>query len=83
MPDDWVAVNISLFRRAIIDRKLNLSGLTLTIDALLSSTEKIHSIFLNRYNVVFEAPGTRFYVKDGAIKRVVKFDEFESVSTLQ
>ena len=78
MPNDWVAVNISLFRRAIIDKRLNTTALTMSVDALLTKAERINSIFLNRFNAVFEAPGVRFYVKDGAIKKVVHFDELDT-----
>ncbi|MDK2866232.1 MAG: hypothetical protein PWP51_858 [Clostridiales bacterium] len=74
VPKDWEAVNIALFQRAIFDRRLNLSRLVQTPAEVYTLSQKVNAIIRTRYNVIFEAPGIRFYVNDGNISKIVYFD---------
>jgi len=73
LPNDWEKVNIEMFKRAVKDKRINLAGLNASYDEILEMTEKVDQIIRNRMNVIFEAPGIRFYVRDNRVVKIVHF----------
>jgi len=73
VPKDWEVVNIELFKRAIKDKRINLSGLGASYEEVVNLSLRVDQIIRNRINVIFEAPGIRFYVRDNRIIKIVHF----------
>jgi hypothetical protein len=62
-----------LFKRAIKDKRINLSGLGASYEEVVNLSLRVDQIIRNRINVIFEAPGIRFYVRDNRIIKIVHF----------
>jgi hypothetical protein len=74
VPKDWETVNIELFRRAILDKRMNLSGLAQNPAEVYELSKKVNAVIRTRFNIIFEAPGIRFYVADGRVSKIVFFE---------
>lgn len=73
VPRDHELVNIALFKQAIKDNRLNVSELKMSNDEIIALTEGVNQLIRNRKNVIFEAPGVRFYVRDNRILKIIYF----------
>jgi len=71
VPEDWMEVNIKLFRQAIEDKRIvTIGGLNIKVEELLKLAEKVDRTSVSEGYMVFEGPGIQFYVKENKIFKV-------------
>jgi len=75
LPANWEEINIALFKRAIIDKRiLPDHKINITYHELLLYVRTIKKVIYNKANTVFEGAGVRFYIKENIIHKIVYFN---------
>lgn len=74
IPDDWEKVNLSLFTRAVLDRKiLAVGGLQISHAQLDQLAVNVQRVFASGAFIVFETDDTRLYIKENKVFKLVTF----------